>query len=108
MCFPLFTLAFCAVFASAPAQSNALAPSVAGSAGTGAAATPVREPASGQASRSQGTRGGTQKEGVVVAVAQTSSDQRESASQSDSRDTESKGGRDSARETDSQVDTEAK
>ena len=105
MCFSLFTLAFCAVFASAPAQSNALAPSVAGS---GAAATPVREPASGQASRSQGTRGGTQKEGVVVAVAQTSSDQRESASQSDSRDTESKGGRDSARETDSQVDTEAK
>jgi hypothetical protein len=43
-----------------------------------------------------------------VAVAQTGSDRREAASQSESRDTESKDDRGSAREADRQDDTEAK
>ena len=108
MCLPFFTLAFCAVFAPAPAHSDALAPAVAVTAVASRAATPVREPGSGQASRSQGARGGTQKEGVVLAVAQTGSDRRESSSQSESRDTESKDDRGSGREVDRGGDTEPK
>jgi len=108
MCLPFFTLAFCAVFAPAPAHSGALAPAVAVTAVARAAATPARDPGSGQASRSQGARGGTQKEGVVLAAAQTDSDRRESSSQAEARDTESKEDSGSAREADRQGDTEAK
>jgi hypothetical protein len=101
MCFPLFTLAFCAVFAQAPAQSTALAPAAAVS----AAGTPAPD----DASRAKGARGGKQEGAVqVVAVAQTGSDRREAASQSESRDTESKDDRGSSREADRQDDTEAK
>jgi hypothetical protein len=120
MCYPFFALAFCAVFApphtATPLPATAIVAAEAakgadkaGSRTADAGTTPAPESGSADSAVSQGTRGGAQKEGLVLAAAEAApADQRDSDTRTARHDTEDKGDSASTQAAVDRGDTERK